>query len=397
MFRRTRIACGLAALVLTGTLTPVGTATAHEFTRTDGNDSRSLWDLRSVSVKHKRDDLIYTFKTFESWKANSLLGDAQFLIALDAQGDGTPNRCLFIYYSGGGLKGAVTDCGRKLLSGARVSKPSPRQARIVYAQGVLRGSHYWYAGSYWKGAHCKRGCLDFAPNKTWLLHDLVDPTTAWITPTTGLTTSLLSTSLTVPLSFTASDSESGVASWELLDETGQARDVETWSVLASGDGGGTIEMELDVAEGDAYMLKAFATDLQGNVGGREGWSDEILYLVVPYDDGNVGMTYSGTWATVADPAHFLGSTHTAVAGATVSFTVTSVDGMTVRVVGGPANASAQLTVGTESATVSEEVDDAKGGIAGFASLSIPAGTQTVSLEVLSGTFVFDGFAVFDLF
>jgi hypothetical protein len=43
---------------------------------------------------------------------------------------------------------------------------------------------------------------------------------------------------------------------------------------------------------------------------------------VPYDDGNVGMTYTGSWTTSTDQAgNFLGTLHSGVSGDEMIFTI----------------------------------------------------------------------------
>jgi len=211
-------------------------AAGHNFVRSDGDDNKGGWDLRSVTVEHLRHDLVYTFKTYESWKADSRLGKATFLIAIDHKGDGSPDRCAFIYHYGG-LRGALTNCGDRLIGTLKVSKPSGTTAKLVLSGYNDDNYHYWFAASYWKDRErCPRGCTDYAPNKAWLFHDLVDPKTQW---TTGPgVTSATTPGLTMPVSFTAIDEGVGVESWKIVRGVRDGSSTK-WVTIDSGSGGGS--------------------------------------------------------------------------------------------------------------------------------------------------------------
>ena len=374
-------------LVISAVLGIVGTssdASAHTFTQADGNDSPGHLDLRSVTVEHmnKNASLVFTFTTYNRWKANADLNDSLFLIAIDHAGDGTPDRCAFIYYYGG-LRGELTNCGRKGLSALKVSKPSRTKARMILP-GEIR-SHYWFAGSYWKGKDCKKGCWDYAPNKKWLFHDLVPPVVTWNTTNLvpGNPSTSLSLTTTVPVEFTATDSETGVASW--LIKSGS-------DVLASGTGTGTIDHDLQLEEGHRYGLVASALDQQDNVGSTSAINP--LWIVVPYDDANAAATYSAGWSAVLDSTSFLGTAHsTTTAGASMSFTFTTTSGGLVYVIGGPGDGLAMLSDGVTSIPISEGPDTTNGAALGTGLYAAGPGTHHVTLTVSSGTIVLDGIEV----
>jgi hypothetical protein len=371
----------LVASVVLGLVPTSPSALAHTFTKTDGNDSAGRLDLKSVSVRHKGASLEYTFTTYERWKANASLIDSFFLIAIDEQGDGTPNKCAFVYYHGG-LRGELTNCLKKYISALRVSKPSGTTARLTYPAGGK--SHHWFAASYWKGIRCAKGCYDYAPNKNWLFHDLVPPTASWVTTVTGdgLSTQLSETT-TVPVAFAVSDADTSVATWRIDRMSGCC----TWTPFDSGSGSGTIDHDLSFAEGQAYGLRLVATDIQGNV----SQPSQVLTLHVPFDDGNAQMLYSAGWSGASAAGYFLGTFDSASTGsATLTFTFT---GSKVWLLGGPGNGQATFNDETDTGWIVNETSSTTPGTQLGGMVWGTNGTHTVTLTITSGTFVVDGIAV----
>lgn len=391
--RATRTLWAIAAIAMgvTGVvaLTP-SPAAAHTFARLDRNDSRGRLDLKSVKVEHKKDDLVYTFTTYESWRANAYLRNSFFLIAIDHAQDGTPDRCAFITYYSGGLKGLFTNCRKRSFGALKVSKPSGTRARLILPNESE--SHQWLGATYWKGEGCKTGCWDYTPNRSWLLHDLDAPHVSWLTTNleTGNPSTALSLTTTVPIKFTATDPDTGVASWTL--ETVVASNV--WDTVDSGIGGGTIQRDVVLEEGRAYKLRVSATDLQGNVGSTG--ASNLLNIVVPYDDANTAMSYSGGWAPAADPTYFFStvrSTSTVGASVTFNFTTTSEGG--VFLIGGPGDGTATPSRdgGIDSINISETASTEKGAALGTGLYLGAPGAHIVTLTVTSGTFILDGIEV----
>jgi hypothetical protein len=256
-----------------------GPATAHKYTKVDGNDSPGKLDLRAVSVSHTATGLVHTFRTYGPWTAKSLGADSFFLIQIDKNKDRKYERCAFIFYSNR-LRGSLTNCRAVFIQFLPVVKLSGTAAKITIPKSVI-GNVYWWAGaSRWDGpAPCRRGCIDFAPNNfPDILHDMV-------LPAVSLTATPLpvwedSTDATFTFPFAISDAHSGIRSW-----TVQRREVGSlsWTIVASGTSGGSKNPEiLDGVEGTRFDYRVIAKDKQGNQRIR------TRRVYIPFDDRNLG-------------------------------------------------------------------------------------------------------------
>jgi hypothetical protein len=390
--RHHRLIAGAAALVALVVLPPTPVS-AHAMTTNDGNDTAGPLDLQSVTVTHDALNAKFRFKTFTAWPKTALRGDSYLLILIDRDENQIADRCLFIYYYGGALRGARTNCGRRNLGVQPVSKPSGTTATITTGITTLGGTHLWAAGSFFAEARpCLRGCFDSVPNRVPILHDLVPPTPSWTTVSTDpFLSTQLSNSLTVPVAFDLVDADTGVNDWR-IDRltnvyTGAATTIASGTAPASG-------TNLSVAEGETYVLKLVATDLHGNIG--TSLNTQPLRFGVPYDDTNVIMEYAGAWTPTANASYFGGGYHsTASEGDTLTFTFTSSGSLGsphVYFLGGPGNGTASWTNGKTFALITQTPSTPVGEVT--AGWTYAAGvTETLTLTVTSGTIIVDGIAV----
>lgn len=361
---------------------------AHDFTKTDGNDTGGPLDLSAVSIRHVQGGIQYKFKTFARWVPQTLGSDSFLLIAIDRDEDGTADRCAFIFYYGGRLRAAMTNCARRNFGLIPVRKPSRTTALVTIGTVAHGGTHTWAAFSFFAEARpCLRGCTDAVPNRRPLLHDLLPPVPTWVTTTSNRYFSTeLSSSTTVPVQFDVSDGDTHVVSWEVQ------RYADAWTTIASGEGGGLIATDLALTEGETYLLRVTATDAHGNL----GTSLSYLRIGVPFDDSNVGMEYQGDWSAIANASYFGGGYHvTSTPGDTMTFTFTTDGslGLThVSFLGGPGDGQAMWSDGiSENSIVETPSTPVSAYLGGF--LFTQSGTYTMTLTVTSGTIIIDAIAV----
>ena len=118
--------------------------------------------------------------------------------------------------------------------------------------------------------------------------------------------------LPMTLSWTGSDSGSGVASYDVR----QSRDGEAWELVANKTT--DTSLETTVTPGHTYRFMVRARDRAGNVGnwsGGWGWHPQLV------QESSGALTYMGTWSTVADGDFSADGARFAMdAGATVKYT-----------------------------------------------------------------------------
>ena len=385
-----RLVTLLVAVAAIGVLvTPVS---AHPMTKTDGNDTAGPLDLAKVSVTHDALSAKFRFETYAPWPAWTVRGDNYLLIAIDRNEDLTADRCLFIYYYGGKLRGVLTNCRRISYGAMPVKKPAGKVATISTGITALGGTHLWAAYSlYSEKKPCLKGCVDVVPNRVPLLHDLVPPTPSWTTTSTSpfLSTSLSSTT-TIPLGFELLDEDTRVADWRIdrIENVFTGASSTFLTGVAPADG-----TEFVATEGETYVLQLSATDLHGNVGTGSG----VLQLGVPYDDGNAIIEYEGSWTQTPNASYFGGGYHVTASvddTLTITFTSSSFMGSQTHVyfLGGPGNGTALWTDGVSNNSIVETPSTPVGAV--IAGNSYPRDTtKTLTLTVTSGTMIIDGIAV----
>ena len=390
-----------AVLLVAGLLVvPAATATAHTDLRKDGNDTRGPLDLRSAGVGHKGSGSVtHSLTTFGSWKPKLLRSGSYFAVAFDTDDDASDfERCAFAFYQGG-LRGQLSNCGRRKVGKVDVRKTGPRSVELTIGLGKLLGpgggDYRWEAFSFYRNDHgCAKACSDSVPNHPpLLLHDLTPPQ---VTPRSFPDpTSNASASTTFPVEFGVSDNGgSGIASWKLRQRPVRGTG---WSSAGHGTGGGHQSVNVNASEGDQLEFQVIAVDKQGN---RTASVPTDARVTVPIDDDDPSVTYSGAgWTTpsVGNGGYFERTRHHSVTtGATASFSVTStVQDARLRILGGPGNGGATMTVdGGTAVPINEDPSLARRDVVANVTLGSP-GTHDVVITVSSGPFNLDGYAFSD--
>jgi hypothetical protein len=363
---------------------------AHAAVRKDGNDTQGALDLASVSIEVSKKGITYTFKTLKGFTALTLAPSSYFLAAMDRNMDGSADRCAFIYEAGSRFQGQLTNCGKKALDTLPVKHPSSNQVAI--SMDPLSATYRWRAFSvYQQRPNCggSDACVDAVPNRGTMLQDLTSPTVEWVTgqPSPALSTTM-SLTTTIPVDFQAQDDRK-VASWAIRRT--ENTPLLTWETVTTGTGEGSVHVDLAAEQGQRYNMKVFAKDAQGNTGETPTYLD----FVVPFDDTNAIMQYSGTWSNTSDAGSLLGSHATSSAvGSSVTFTVThGWNGGQVFVMGGPGNGTATFCEGATCEALSETAGTPAVSYVGPSFYSGTSGPATFTVTVTSGTFNVDGIVV----
>lgn len=295
--RRLLLALGF---LLAASLLPIGPASAHTFTRADGNDSPSKLDIRSISVSHASSGLAHRITTYNPWTARSLGADSFFIIQIDKNDDRQYERCAFIFFTNR-LRGSLTNCGSRFIQFLPVAKLSGTSAKVTIPKSQT-GSVYWWAGaSLWDGpAPCRNGCIDFAPNNfPDILHDMVLPTVTMTEDPLRVWED--STSAAFALPFSVADTHSGIKSWTVQRS---AIGLGSWTSVTSGGGSGAKTPTISGSEGERLDYRVVARDKQGNL--RVGPTRSVF---IPFDDDNLGIAgdFSAAPANVLDGTAFGGA------------------------------------------------------------------------------------------
>lgn len=259
---RRRPLLAAAAFLLVAGLVSTGPASAHTFTKTDGNDSPGKLDIRTASVGHGNSKVVHTVRTFEGWTPKSLGNDSFFIVEIDKNFDDDFEQCAFIFFAGGRLRGSLTNCRQTFIRKLPVSKPSKAAASIMIPTAYTGTAYRWVVFSFWTGlpARCSDLCFDAAPNRPPpILHDLTRPVVTMETADINVWEDSDTTSFSFP--FTTSDVHTSVESWtiqrRLLGETG-------WTDVAIGSGGGPRNPSIIGSNGERADYRVVAVDKQGN-------------------------------------------------------------------------------------------------------------------------------------
>jgi len=295
-------------LVSVATMLFAGPASAHTFTKPDGNDSPGRLDLRSVSVSHTTTGVVHRFTTYGAWTSRSLGADSFFIVQIDKNDgpQGDYERCAFIFYTNK-LRGSLTNCGAQFIRFLPVSKVSGTTAKITIPKSQTGSVYKWAAGSLWVGpAPCGgRGCVDFAPNNfPDILHDMLPPVVTMTTDPLRVWED--STGPNFGLPFSVSDADAGIKTWTIQSH---AIGSGSWTTVLSGTGAGAKDPPMVGVEGARLDYRVVATDRQGNrtIG-------PVRRVYVPFDDDNLGSR--GVFSvppTLIDDATAFGGKYAAMA------------------------------------------------------------------------------------
>jgi hypothetical protein len=355
---------------------------ARAATISDPDDVHGKLDIASVTQEHgATGPVVHTITTYGPWRgrAISIRRGSAFLIDFDTAGGTRAERFAIIYRSHGILRVAVlTRNGRELGFGS-AARPNLRSIRVSVPRRLLGNSngYRWRLFSIYFGPGCRAACVDRAPDSGQAIHDLTAPAVTF-------PKQALPASTTTAVRFAVIDKgHSGLAGWTL-----QARDVgdTAWADVASGSASGNQSVTVNGAQGDRRQFQVVASDRAGNAS-----TSRMRRVTFPVDDGNAGMTYTGTWATTgAEALDYLGTLHTSSdTAATVSYPFQgssvsiiargSCGDAAVAIDGGTAQPVAQLCGNEHRAIVFTAPVDAT--------------PHVLTLTITGGTFGFDGIVV----
>jgi len=355
---------------------------ARAATISDPDDVHGKLDIASVTQEHgAKGPVVHTITTYGPWRSRaiSIRNGSAFLIDFDTAGGIRAERFAVVYRSHGVLRVAViTRNGRELGFGS-ATRPSPKSIRVSIPRKLLGkpNGYRWRLFSIYFGPGCRAGCVDRAPNTGQAIHDLTAPAVTF--PKQDLPAST-----TTAVHFAVIDKgHSGLAHWTL-----QARNVgdTTWTDLAGGSASGDQSVNITGAEGDRREFQVVASDVAGNVS-----TSRMRRITFPFDDGNAGMTYTGTWATTgAEALDYLGTLHTSSdTTATVSY---SFQGSSVSVIarGSCGNASVAIDGGAAQPVASLCGNEHRAVVF---TAPVDASPHFLTLTITGGTFGFDGIVV----
>jgi hypothetical protein len=358
-------------------------AMARASTISDPDDVHGKLDIASVTQEHgATGPVVHAITTYEAWggKAISIRRGSAFLIDFDTTGGTRAERFALVYRSHGILRVAViTRNGRELGFGT-ATRPSLKSIRVSIPRKLLGkpNGYRWRVFSVYFGPGCRAACVDRAPNSGEVLHDLAAPAVTF--PKLGVPGST-----TTDIRFGVIDKgHSGLDTWTL-----QGRNVgeTTWTDVATGSASGDQSVAVNAAEGGRRQFQIVARDVAGNV-----TTSRVRTISFPFDDGNAGMTYAGTWATSgADALDYLGTLHTSSdLAATVSYTF---QGTSVSIIGRGSCGNASVTVDGGTAQPVAEPCGGEHRATVFTAAVDPNAPHTLVLSITGGTFGFDGIVV----
>jgi hypothetical protein len=287
----------------------------------DGDDTRGRLDIKTVTTPvfqggNNLANAVHTITTYGRWRSRVLKGANAFEIFYNTDGDRRWERIAVAFYAAGRLRGALLNGSGKFLSEADVERPNKRSVTIGLSPRQLgRPAGYrWAAFSVFKNARaCSKVCVDRAPNKGRVLHDIKPPRISFV----GGRKSLLgvpllaipaTTDFDVPFNITDAGG-SGLASWQLSEKV---EPDGLWTGVSTGSEASN-SVPRTGSQGSAFTYRVVAKDADNND------TTGLAVMAVPFDDGS--LQYGGTWATAgATTDDFLDTLHTAgVGGGTLQF------------------------------------------------------------------------------
>jgi hypothetical protein len=297
---RQLLLAAVAFLLVMGLLS-AGPASAHTFTKTDGNDARGLLDLRSASVSHTSRAVVHSFRTFAGWGPRDLgRSSSFFVIGIDKNNDPRQaERCVLVFFSSR-LRALMTNCGNQNIGFLAVSKPNRTTVKVTIPNRQTGFSYRWAVVSiYFEERPCLNGCVDGIPNlSSFILHDLIPPTVSM--DTAPLRVWDEDTDATFDFPFTLSDTGgAGVGTWRI-----QKREPGgVWEDTGvSGIGGGAKNPPVPGEEGTRNQYRVVVVDKHAN---RTNGPGRLVYI--PTDDDDLLADFSVAPVAAADALAFGGS------------------------------------------------------------------------------------------
>jgi hypothetical protein len=289
----------VVALVALGVaLVAVASAQAGTKRISDGNDRPGPLDIRSATHGHSGDQVVHAISTFSRWRVGLLGRNNILAIEISIDGDPALERVVIVFSRNGRLIAQVVRLPAGTTVGsASTSRPNGRTVRVSIRRSLLGNpvGYRWNAHTqYQASGACNQFCVDRAPNRGRVLHDITSPRVVFPAPPIPASTEY-------DLNFTVSDSGgSGLRSWRLEH---RALGNTAWSTIASGTTAGSKSRHHVAAEDDDDQFRLVARDRQGNTS-----VSPIRLVSVPIDDASSTLVYTGTWSHgPGSPLDFLGT------------------------------------------------------------------------------------------
>jgi hypothetical protein len=360
-------------------------AAAETRTITDGNDVRGRLDIRSATQGTRRRSVVHTISTYGTWSGRLLrFQESRFLfIDFDTKAGPRADRIVVVFFYRGKLRAAVLSGRGRFIGWATAVRPGSRSVTVRIPRRLLGSplGYRWIAASeYTSSTVCRRSCLDRAPNRGTVLHDITPPAISF--NALGVPAS---TSATIP--FSVSDrGGSRFKSWQLQERTfGQT----SWSTIGTGATSGSHTVSVTKAEGDNFEYRVVAADGGGNTS-----VSAVRRLSFPIDDANAQITYTGSWTTPGDGDDYLTTLHsTSDFAAPATFSITF-QGASIRIVARGSCGWGSTTIdGVNTGQITQLCDNEHRAVV-FAANSLDAvQTHTFTFTLGGGDFGLDGVIV----
>ena len=282
-------------------------------------------DIKSVTTitKYRSGVLtnpLHTLTMYQRWPSKLLSGRNGIELFYDTKGDRRPERIAVAFYAGGHLRGALFNRKGNYLGTVGVKRPSSKSIFIgLFPKQLGSPAGYrWAAYSFYKNANgCPKTCLDRAPNRGLVLHDITPPKISFPGSMKASIGRLLPISATTNFNvdFNLTDTGgSGIGGWNLRE---RAEPDGSWTDVANGTGASN-SVARSESEGSAFTYEVTAKD------GDNNQTTARAVMGVPFDDGYSGgnfsyddpsLSYANTWGTGgASSDDYLGTLHTAGSG-----------------------------------------------------------------------------------
>ena len=311
-----RNAFAVCLVVIGAQLASAGTARALDGAIRDGRDTKGALDIAGVSYASNGITVTQTVRFHAPVASRSLKAPhAALVFAFDANNDFRADTLAVVVYAAGALRTVLANSHGKILDVSRAHRPDSRTIAVTFPSRVFRqGGYRWTVLTVYKDrAHCRRGCVDTAPNRVPALFDFTPPIANLAVPDPY---NLIATSTDFTVQVQVADRGfSGVRRWSLDTRPAGSAD---WSTIAAGSSASVVDVPRLGSEGATYEFRLTAADAQGNV------TTTTRLVSVPIDDANplLAGAYTGiSWDTFATPGQrfFQNTVHRGL-GSDVAFT-----------------------------------------------------------------------------
>ena len=370
--------------LLVGGLATAGPAAADVKSAGDPNDTSSPLDIRRIAHGHAGTGAVtHSISTYERFSSQLLGSGRGFTLQFDLnKSRNSFERFVFVGWQNGALRGLVVK-GDRVVGRATVTRPNGRTVRIRIPKRLLGNpaEYRWLTLSFFQGGPCAPRCIDLAPNRGLVFHDVTPPKINLVSFPEVSTATSATTTVNVRFQVTLG------ALWRLQRRVAGA---SVWTVVRSNRGRGIrvqpTSLNIPGSEGETYEFRVVATDPGGTT------RSPIRRVTVPVDDRNAAFSgaFSGTWHLGGGFDPFL---------ATTTFSGTPGASFTHIFTGAYVGWVAPGGGGTASVTIDSDplqfvdLSAFTGNRRIVFSRALPAGPHTIRIEVLSGPVTIDAIAL----